>query len=89
MHDVVYHVATAWAGVLLGAVLLALVRARSPYLRILAVDTMVLYVVALLLLLAVGEDAGVFVDAAIALALLGFTTTIALVRIERERSRQG
>lgn len=83
MPDAIFYAATVWCGLLLASVLLVLLRARSPLLRILAIDTMVLLVVAFLLILAIDRGRAVFVDAAIALALLGFTTTVALVRVEQ------
>jgi multicomponent Na+:H+ antiporter subunit F len=84
MPDLVFYVATVWTGLLLAGAAGVLVRARSPFVRILAVDTMLLLVVGFVLVLATERGDGVFLDAAIALALLGFTTTVALVRIERE-----
>ena len=84
MHGLAFHVAIVWTALLVGGALVALVRARSPFVRILAIDTTVLLVVAFLLLIAIDRGRALYVDAAIALALLGFTTTVALVRIERE-----
>jgi multisubunit Na+/H+ antiporter MnhF subunit len=84
MPELLVDVAAVWLAVLFAATIVVLVRAASPFMRILAADTMVLLVVAFLLLLAMKEERGVLVDAAIALALLGFTTTVVLARIERE-----
>lgn len=84
MPDVLFYVATVWMGGLLAGVVAVLLRARSPFTRILAVDSMVLLVVSYLLVLAIAEGRAVFVDAAIAVALLGFATTVALVRVETD-----
>jgi multicomponent Na+:H+ antiporter subunit F len=84
MPAVLVYVAVAWTALLLAGAVAVLVRAASPFVRILAVDTMVLLVVGFLLLLSIHDGSAVFVDAAIALGLLGFATTVALVRVERE-----
>jgi multisubunit Na+/H+ antiporter MnhF subunit len=84
MPELLADVAAVWLAGLFAATIVVLVRATSPFMRILAADSMVLLVVAFLLLLAIEEERGALVDAALALALLGFTTTVVLVRIERE-----
>lgn len=84
MPEALLAVSVVWIGVLVAATVVVLVRTSSPFTRILTVDTIVLLVMAFLLVLAIGRDDGVFVDAALALGLLGFTTTLALVRVERE-----
>ena len=84
MPDVVFLVAVVWVALLLAGAVLVLVRSPSPFVRILAIDTTLLLVVGFLLLLAIDREQAVYLDAAIALGLLGFATTVALARIERE-----
>ncbi len=81
MHDIVFQVAAVWVAVLLAATVAAVLRGRSRLDQILAADAMVLLVITLALLVAGGRGEAEFVDAAIALALLGFPTTIALARL--------
>ena len=88
MAQAVLVAGVAWLAALFAVGVVVLVRARSPFVRILVVDTLVALVVAFLLLLAIGQDQTVFVDAALALSLVGFATTVALVRVERE-GREG
>ena len=87
MHGLVFHIAVVWIALLGAGGLLVLVRSSSPFVRILAIDTLVLLVVAFLLLVAIDAERPVFADAAIVLALVGFTTTVALVRVERDADR--
>jgi len=81
MHAVVFHVAAAWTGVLFAATVAAVLRHGARLDQILCADTMVLLVVALLLVLTAGRGEEEFIDAALVLGLLGFTTTVALVRL--------
>ncbi len=81
MHELVFQLAAVWVAGLLGATVIAVLRGRSRLDQILAADAMVLLVIAVALLVAGGLDEPEAVDAALALALLGFSTTVALVRL--------
>jgi multicomponent Na+:H+ antiporter subunit F len=87
MHGLAFHVAVVWTGLLIAGGLLVLLRARSPFTRILAIETTLLLVVGFLLIVALDAGRALYVDAAIALALVGFTTTVALARVERDADR--
>ncbi len=81
MHDIVFQLSAVWAAGLLAATVAAVLRGRSRLDQILAADAMILLVIAVALLVAGGQGEPEYVDAAIALALLGFPTTIALARL--------
>jgi len=81
MHDIVFQLSVVWIAGLLGASVAAVLRGRSRLDQILAADAMVLLVIAMALLVAGGQGEAEFVDAALVLALLGFSTTVALARL--------
>jgi multisubunit Na+/H+ antiporter MnhF subunit len=81
MHELVFQLAAVWVAGLLGATVAAVLRGRSRLDQILAADAMVLLVIAMALLVTGGLGEPEFVDAALALGLLGFSTTVALVRL--------
>ena len=84
MHDVVLYVASLWMAGLLGAALWFTLRVRSPLSRILALDTLVLVLVALLAAFGASRESPYLLDAALALAALSFTGTLALARLHGE-----
>ncbi len=84
MHTVVFYVAVLWMTVLLAASTLLVIRARSILSRILALDMLVLILVALLALLSDLLGVPYFLDAGLVLALLSFTATVAATRYHRE-----
>lgn len=79
---------------ILGLILLAMLPAlwrllRGPDAldRVLALDTLYLLAILILLLLEFGADTGVYVEAALIVALLGFVGTLAAARyLARDRS---
>lgn len=80
MLSTVVDVGILWlSGVLAAAAVLA-VRARSGLARVLAVDTLVLVLVALLVLVAYARESVRYLDSALVLALLGFIGTLSAVR---------
>jgi multicomponent Na+:H+ antiporter subunit F len=80
MHPVIFHVCTVALSLFLGLTALLMVRARSRTLRILALDTLTVILVGLLALFTIAEESAVYLEAALALALLGFAGTLVAVR---------
>lgn len=80
MPDVVLAAALGWAVLLLGGGGVLLLRARDILHRVLALDVLVTVVIVLLALLSYRRDVSYYVDAALALALLSFTATLAAAR---------
>lgn len=85
MHEPVFYAAAVWMTVLLGTVVILLLRARSTLIRILALDTLTLILIALLIIYADVQGEAYYVDAALILALLSFVSTIAAARFHSER----
>ena len=84
MHEAVFAAATVWMTVLLGVSVVYVIRARSAMVRILALDTLTLILIALLILFADANRAPYYLDAALALALLSFISTVAAARYHSE-----
>lgn len=80
MHETVFFGAVIWVTVLLNIVGFLVLRARSAMARILALDVFTLILTALLILLADATKTSFYLDAALALALLSFISTLAAVR---------
>jgi multicomponent Na+:H+ antiporter subunit F len=80
MPDVVMAIALGWATLLVlgGGVLL--LRASDALHRVLALDVLVVFVIALLAVLSYMRDVSYYIDAALALALLSFTATLVAAR---------
>lgn len=70
----------AWLVVLLALTGLRVIWADSAATRIVALDTFVLVLIALLVLFSTARDVSYFLDAALVLALLGFVATVAAAR---------
>lgn len=85
MHEVVFYAAVVWMTALLVVSVLSVVRIRSTAGRILALDTLVLVLVAVLALFVDAFRTPYFLDAALILALLGFIGTVAAARYHGER----
>jgi multicomponent Na+:H+ antiporter subunit F len=84
MHEIVFLGAALWMAVLLSISLLTVVRARSSLTRALALDMVTLLLIALLILYSDSRKVGYYLDAALVLALLSFTSTIAAARYHSE-----
>ena len=84
MHDLVYNLALGWMTVLLGACVFEVVRAKSELVRVLALDTLALVLVAVLVLYSTTEDVSWYLDAALVIALLSFIGTLAASRYYSE-----
>lgn len=80
MPTAILVLALVWVTLLLVAGGLALVRARDVLQRVIAFDSLAALAIALLALLSYLRDVGYYMDAAVALALLSFTATVAAAR---------
>ena len=85
MHQAVFYAAAAWMTVLLGVSVVFVVRARSAMVRILGLDVLTLLLVAFLILYSDANRTSYYLDAALALALLSFISTLASARYHSER----
>lgn len=86
MHQAIIVVALAWMTLLLVAGGLMLLRARDMLQRIVAFDLLASIVIALLALLSYVRQTSYYLDAALALALLSFVSTLAAARHYAEGS---
>jgi multicomponent Na+:H+ antiporter subunit F len=85
MSDPIFYIAIVWVAILLGVVVLRLATAETTAQRFLALDLLTLVLIGLLAL-AAGEDQRSYaLDAALALALLGFVATLAACRYYEDR----
>lgn len=84
MHTIVFYVAALWMTGLLGASIVLVIRARSVLSRILALDMLILILVALLALFSDAQGVSYYLDAALVLALLSFIAMLAAVRYHAE-----
>ena len=84
MHTVVFYAAALWMTVLLGTGIVLVIRAPSILSRIIALDMLILILIALLVLLSDTLRVPYFLDAALVLALLSFAATLAAARYEGE-----
>lgn len=80
MHTIVFEIAVLWMTALLGVSIVLVIQAPSILSRILALDMVVLILVALLVLLSDVLRVAYFLDAALALALLSLVATLAAAR---------
>jgi multicomponent Na+:H+ antiporter subunit F len=80
MPGLAISIAAGWATLLLVAGGLLLLRSRDTLHRVLALDVLVMIVIALLSVLSYLRDVSYYIDAALALALLSFTATLIVVR---------
>ena len=80
MPELAITIAAGWATLLLVAGGLLLLRSRDKLHRVLALDVLVMIVIALLTLLSYLRDVSYYIDAALALALLSFTATLVAAR---------
>jgi multicomponent Na+:H+ antiporter subunit F len=78
--DVVLAVAFGWSVLLLAGGGVLLLRARDSLHRILALDVLVVLVVVMLTLLSYLREVPYYIDAALALALLAFASTLVAAR---------
>jgi multicomponent Na+:H+ antiporter subunit F len=77
---IAFAVALAWSTLLLIVGGVVLLRARDVFQRIVALDLLATLVVSILALLSYLQDVSYYMDAAVALALLSFVSTVAAAR---------
>jgi multicomponent Na+:H+ antiporter subunit F len=80
MHEIVFYAAVVWMTGLLGVSVALVIRAEQAPSRILALDMLVLILVALLILLSDANRTPLYLDAALLLAILSFIATLAAAR---------
>jgi multicomponent Na+:H+ antiporter subunit F len=85
VHTAVFYAAALWMTGLLATSVVLVIRAPSVLSRILSLDMALLILVALLVLLSATLRVAYFLDAALALALLSFVTTLAAARYHAEK----
>ena len=84
MHETVFQVATVWMAGLLSTCVVIMVRSSSAMVRVLALDTMTIMLIAMLVLFSDSRGVPFYLDAALVLALLSFVSTIAASRYYSE-----
>ncbi len=80
MHPFIFYLAVTWIAALLAVNAYLVIWARSTAVRILAADTLMLVLIALLVLVAHANRSAYYLDAALALALLSFVAVLAAGR---------
>lgn len=85
MHETIAYLASVWITGLLATMVLVLVRAQSAMTRILALDTITLFLIVLLVVYAADRHSRYFLDAAVILALLSFVASLVTARYHSER----
>lgn len=80
MHEAVFYLAVVWMTGLLGVSVVLVVRAERAPSRILALDMLVLILIALLILFSDSRRTSLYLDAALLLAVLSFIATLAAAR---------
>jgi multicomponent Na+:H+ antiporter subunit F len=84
VHIEVFYFAVTWMTVLLTWTVILLLRAKSAMVRILALDSLTLILVALLVLYTVANETPYSLDAALILAALSFVSPAAAERFHSE-----
>lgn len=84
MHELVFYGAMIWMTGLLCVCIGMVIRARSALVRILALDTLTLVLVALLILYSTTTESSFYLDAALMLALLSFLSSVVAARYHSE-----
>lgn len=85
MHDVVFYIALLWLVVLFCLCLVMVARSKSGLVRVLALDSLTLVMIALLVVYSVTTETSYYLDAALVLALISFIGVIAAARYHSER----
>jgi multicomponent Na+:H+ antiporter subunit F len=84
MHEIVFYLATGWLLGLLAVNTAFIVAARSAMVRVLALDTFTMVLIAVLVVFAYAHRSPYYLDAALVLALLAFVGTLAAARYHGE-----
>ena len=89
MHDWLDPVVLVWLSSLMGVMVVYAVSTRRLVHRILILEALTTVAVAALGVLAIEGDEAGYLDVAVALALLGFVQTVAMVRLIEKRRERG
>jgi len=84
MHEGVFYAAAGWMTILLIVALVGVIRADAVIVRLLALDVLTLLLTGLLILFADANTDSSYLDAALILALLSFSSTLAAARYHHE-----
>lgn len=84
MHELVFYGAMIWMMGLLSVCVGFVIRSRSALVRVMALDTLTLVLVALLILYSTTTQTSFYLDAALVLSLLSFVSTIVAARYHSE-----
>lgn len=79
-HDPLFYAAVLWMTILLGAAVVLVLRARSTFTRIVALDMVILILAGLLAVLASDQGVAYYLDAALVLALISVISTVVAAR---------
>lgn len=85
MSDIVFYIAMIWLVVLFCVCVVMVARAKSGLVRILALDTTSLVLVALLIVYSSTTHTSFYLDAALVLALISFISVIAAARYHSDK----
>ncbi len=85
MHEAIAYLASVWITALLIVMVIVLIKARSPMARILALDVLTLFLIALLVVYSSANESRYFLDAALILGLLSFVASLVTARYHSER----
>lgn len=84
-HEAVFVVGVGWLAVQLVVIVVSVARARTAFERLVATDVGVLVLIGLLALVAARDGRSYALDAALALAVLAFVSTLAAARYLGDR----
>ena len=84
-HEVVFVVGVSWLAIQLVVIVVSVARARNAFERLVATDVGVLVLIGLLALVAGRDGRSYALDAALALAVLAFVSTLAAGRYLGDR----
>jgi len=80
MVDILIYIATALTGTVLLLALYRFLKGPTPADRVVAFDTLTLTTVSLIVIIALAEGRGIYLDVAVVYALLSFLGVIAVAR---------
>lgn len=84
MSDLIFYGGVIWMTILLLVTIVLVIRAKTPMIRVLALDTLSLVLIGLLVLYTITTETSYYLDAAILLALLSFIATLVASRYYSE-----
>lgn len=85
MHRIVFYIAFVWLVALFCVAGVIIARSKSSGVRLLALDTMTLMLVALLIIYSESTGTTYYLDGAVVLSFISFIGTVAAARYNTER----